>query len=412
MDTADSPPRSRASGRSGPRTKLGCLTCRRRKVRCDQPSPTAQGPVRTPCSNCNRLKLDCSYTPPGTQQRRSRKLAGKSTGNAKNPPAIRQAESPDSSLRGGKDSNDVGIEEDGPGSIPGCNSQCAPSWQQAMFMAPSWLPPSGSDSQHPLDPLSGPDYLIQQPPPGESQIDKTYEGVDDFSGFSIGSESQWQTAFTPGLLSPTGGLLLSSLLPWKDLPPSLDSPAGDKVNQPGSQVHQRSRSSTANQSRRQPTSPSTSSTPKPVGSGSSCTPRRHRPVGIDLAQFDVTERQRSLLHHFNPVSNPIPLIAPIDSQWQSVYSSLLHMACNCPHLINAICSVSELHLSDSGRGTVEQAFAYYQSASNAAEAILGMASTRVEDRMLKQAFATLFLLMRAEASHRVTYSSHLLRFPY
>jgi hypothetical protein len=77
------------------------------------------------------------------------------------------------------------------------------------------------------------------------------------------------------------------------------------------------------------------------------------------------------------------------------------MACNCPYLINAICAVSELHLSDSGRGSVEQAFGYYQSASNAAEAVLGVDSSRTEDRTLKRAFATLFLLMRAEVRYPV-----------
>lgn len=40
-------------GRSGPRRKTGCMTCRRRKVRCDETKPV--------CSHCTRLRLQCVY---------------------------------------------------------------------------------------------------------------------------------------------------------------------------------------------------------------------------------------------------------------------------------------------------------------------------------------------------------------
>lgn len=45
-----------ALGRSGPRSKNGCSTCRLRRVRCDERSPT--------CGHCDRLKLECTYQPP------------------------------------------------------------------------------------------------------------------------------------------------------------------------------------------------------------------------------------------------------------------------------------------------------------------------------------------------------------
>ncbi|KAI9043464.1 Zn(II)2Cys6 transcription factor [Aspergillus affinis] len=48
-----SPPKARGSGRSGPRRRTGCLTCRARKVRCDEAKPN--------CANCVRLHLQCSY---------------------------------------------------------------------------------------------------------------------------------------------------------------------------------------------------------------------------------------------------------------------------------------------------------------------------------------------------------------
>ncbi|PYH75923.1 hypothetical protein BO82DRAFT_10695 [Aspergillus uvarum CBS 121591] len=46
-------PRARGMGRSGPRRRTGCLTCRSRKVRCDEVKPT--------CANCTRLHLQCTY---------------------------------------------------------------------------------------------------------------------------------------------------------------------------------------------------------------------------------------------------------------------------------------------------------------------------------------------------------------
>ncbi|PGH14595.1 hypothetical protein AJ79_02930 [Helicocarpus griseus UAMH5409] len=49
-------------GRSGPRKKTGCLTCRRRKVKCDEEKPV--------CSNCVRLRLSCQYGTSGRRQSR------------------------------------------------------------------------------------------------------------------------------------------------------------------------------------------------------------------------------------------------------------------------------------------------------------------------------------------------------
>ncbi|KAL8805739.1 MAG: hypothetical protein Q9182_001772 [Xanthomendoza sp. 2 TL-2023] len=62
----DSPPTIGAKGSSSasqpnPRS---CVTCRKRKVRCDK---------RHPCSNCNRAAIECVFPGPGRAPRRSRK---------------------------------------------------------------------------------------------------------------------------------------------------------------------------------------------------------------------------------------------------------------------------------------------------------------------------------------------------
>ncbi|KAL2830053.1 hypothetical protein BDW59DRAFT_141682 [Aspergillus cavernicola] len=62
------PPKARGPGRSGPRRRTGCLTCRARKVRCDEAKPT--------CVNCTRLHLQCVYKSviiPGLSTRSSRR---------------------------------------------------------------------------------------------------------------------------------------------------------------------------------------------------------------------------------------------------------------------------------------------------------------------------------------------------
>ncbi|CAK7199699.1 hypothetical protein SEUCBS139899_002382 [Sporothrix eucalyptigena] len=54
-------------GRSGPRSRLGCVTCKQRRVRCDEAHPV--------CGHCRRLQLDCWYQAPGAgKQQRKQQL--------------------------------------------------------------------------------------------------------------------------------------------------------------------------------------------------------------------------------------------------------------------------------------------------------------------------------------------------
>ncbi|KAH6665573.1 fungal-specific transcription factor domain-containing protein [Halenospora varia] len=56
-----SSPGSVSTHRRAPRSKSGCLTCRRRKVRCNEQKPR--------CSHCERLNLECSWRPSPTPSR-------------------------------------------------------------------------------------------------------------------------------------------------------------------------------------------------------------------------------------------------------------------------------------------------------------------------------------------------------
>ncbi|KAH6869546.1 hypothetical protein B0T10DRAFT_501499 [Thelonectria olida] len=55
MNSSAEPIPSRHLGRSGPRSRRGCWTCRGKKVKCDEVRPT--------CRRCMRLDLICDYSP-------------------------------------------------------------------------------------------------------------------------------------------------------------------------------------------------------------------------------------------------------------------------------------------------------------------------------------------------------------
>ena len=60
----DSPPATGTANGSSGLNARSCITCRKRKVKCDK---------RHPCSNCNRAAIECVFPGPGRAPRRSRK---------------------------------------------------------------------------------------------------------------------------------------------------------------------------------------------------------------------------------------------------------------------------------------------------------------------------------------------------
>lgn len=55
IDSPDRADQAQSDGRSGPRSRTGCWTCRAKKVKCDEQRPT--------CKRCVRLKRLCDYAP-------------------------------------------------------------------------------------------------------------------------------------------------------------------------------------------------------------------------------------------------------------------------------------------------------------------------------------------------------------
>ena len=109
------------------------------------------------------------------------------------------------------------------------------------------------------------------------------------------------------------------------------------------------------------------------------------------------ERRRDLLEHFIQSTNPISVILPTHTEWSSACRGLLAMARECLCVSSAICAFSALHLfTTQGDTSLEEAFQCYSISSDEVDSILDDAN--VEDRKLKQAFATIFLLLQVEVS--------------
>lgn len=82
-------------GRSGPRSKTGCQTCKIRRVRCDETRPC--------CGHCSRLKLDCVYMPPRPRQSQRRQTSahvddGGDEGMPEDPEATTASQTPEPTL--------------------------------------------------------------------------------------------------------------------------------------------------------------------------------------------------------------------------------------------------------------------------------------------------------------------------
>ena len=370
-DIVERPPRSRGTGRSATRSTQGCLTCRKRKVRCDQSCGSIE--AKSPCGNCIRLNLDCHYAPPGARRKRPRKARSQF-------------------CPGDERNRDLSLAN------PGSAETRTASHTQQMRTSVLAEPPPYTSSQD-LD------FALEQ----NNSTGHLAEEFGQFANmFTFQNEPDWQSTFPSGMPSPVNNLFVSSLISSRGVSPHPDcfpcSGSNDTISQPTPVAP-------ASQHLIPPTPPPTDNRQQAQMSVSAIPLPEARPAtanrqtstttnkDFDVSTFDITEHQRSLLQKFTPVVNPIPLLVPLDSQWKSAYYSLMSMARNCSCLVNAICAISELHSRSSGQRSIEQALTYYQRASGRAESILNTQGQCVDDQSLKQAFATVFLLMHAEASH-------------
>jgi hypothetical protein len=109
------------------------------------------------------------------------------------------------------------------------------------------------------------------------------------------------------------------------------------------------------------------------------------------------KRRKILIEHFVQSANPVSVILPTHTEWTSACRSLLAMANESVFLLSAICALSALHLyTTKDEDSLDEAFWNYKSSSRSVNAVLD--HPQVNDRQLKQAFATVFLLTHIEVS--------------
>ena len=119
------------------------------------------------------------------------------------------------------------------------------------------------------------------------------------------------------------------------------------------------------------------------------------------AATDDSERRKILIEHFVKSANPISVILPTHSEWTSACRSLLAMANESAFLLSAICALSALHMyATRGEDSSEEALRHYRASSRDVNAVMDLED--VDDRLLKQAFATVFLLTHVEILAQTT----------
>lgn len=377
QDPMETAPRPRALGRSGPRTRNGCLTCRRRKVRCDQ--ATARVQERRHCDNCARLELDCRYADANPRRNKQRPAGRQGTPAHQNVGAAPQEATygRQNAVQHSRGPNQQPDQADNFNSV-----------------APASQMPQENSSGNDIDLL-----------PAEPENLPFFSGYVDWTQppFSFDFTSPWDSIFSV----PVPGSKESYI----ELPPTNASTTGRAPTRGDHQndgIAASALPSGGLEGHRQPqTASHGASTSKSMANAQAGERGHHQAEdpdqmqrmaagSIDLSLFNVTQHQSRLLLHFGSKVNPIPLISPTDSQWRSAYTSLISMACGCSYLINAICAVAELSLVKTGKGSVAQALKFYQAAHARVEPILCSTEHRTNDRSLKQAFAALLLLMHTE----------------
>lgn len=313
-----SPPYSKATGKSGPKRKTGCITCRKRKVRCDESKPI--------CKNCTRLQLGCTYTDGRRNSLRSRS-----------------------------------------GTVPLQDSQSV----QSVVSSKSGIV---MEDEMYLDPLTSLPFDAQAPIQQQQyQAEPRLTEIHCHQTFqpSIETSGGWGPASTPEslLTSPFQDLFFSSIdLRQSEQPISLINKYGfDTIS------HRTGGASSQSQD--------------------------------DTENFEGDVQRDLLLEYFFETANPISIVMPIHTEWKFACKSLLAMAHDSPCLLNAIYALSAANMFiTEDKHTADTALSYYKLASTEVNKIFTEGDF-LDDRKLKQAFATIFLLSHVEVSHRTLHLS-------
>ncbi|KAJ6119600.1 hypothetical protein N7523_003880 [Penicillium sp. IBT 18751x] len=346
-------PKARGPGRSGPRRRTGCLTCRARKVRCDETKPS--------CANCDRLRLRCVYKPPialGSWASSHRSVESPAT------LAHRMAQTaPTPAL--------------GPATAASAVAAASQRSPDLNFFGTVLR----SDNQHRVIPA--PTSSIRRSLGDTESYPAELGGPFDMLGFMGGITSELEQKH----LDLTSGVSAFTTTPSTR---SLSASMATSVTDDG-QITAETRT---------PLSPDgTSSLADGMSIGSTSDAATTRGSWSDPGSISYEEQ---LLQHFLVIDPPAAIFGPVLMEWKYVRSSVLVHARDSSPLLNALYCYSDVHKALLEGKRWRWAPTYYRVASSEMQAcLLG----DVTDSTLVKAFATVFFLMLSELSSSPELSS-------
>ncbi|KAJ5653908.1 hypothetical protein N7490_000911 [Penicillium lividum] len=340
-------PKARGAGRSGPRRRTGCLTCRARKVRCDETKPS--------CSNCDRLRLRCVYKPP-----------------------IALSDSWDSPPQSNHFSS-AHVPQTSPSPAISTVSQSASVSAAAVAASASASHRSPdlnffntvlrSDDRHRTIPaLATP--IRRLPTDSEYQV---LGGPFDMLGFMGGITSEFEQKH----IDLTSGLAAFASSPPQPLPADAGS------------VTEEGQFSGTRPSTLSPGAQSSLADGTSVGSASDAATTRG-----SWSDPGTTSYEEQLLQHFLGSDPPAGLFAPVAMEWKYVRPAVLAYGRDFSPLLNALYCYSDIHKAvTEGGKRWRWAPTYYRVASSEIQTcLLG----EVTEPTLIKIFATIFFLMLSE----------------
>ncbi|KAJ5266285.1 hypothetical protein N7524_007303 [Penicillium chrysogenum] len=325
-------PKARGAGRSGPRRRTGCLTCRARKVRCDEGKPG--------CSNCDRLRLQCLYKPPTAP--------GVGWGSSTRP------------------SNNITASPNNPADIDSSGPSAAVATASRSPDINFFSTVLRADGHHTI---STPTTTLGQLPTDQD----SYLSEFDMLGFMGGVTSdleQKHLDLTTGLsmaftASPALRSLPATLIPGMD-------------------------EGYFSADRRIPFTPDTS--PSLVDRTSIDSADVPTTRG-SLSDAGGTSYEDQLLQHFLTIDPPAALFAPVNIEWKYMRPALLAHARDSSPLLNAVYCYADVHKAMTEGKKWHWAPTFYRLSSSEIQACI---HGEVTESTLIKIFAAVFLLMISE----------------
>ncbi|KAJ5764314.1 hypothetical protein N7533_002995 [Penicillium manginii] len=335
-------PKAQGAGRSGPRRRTGCLTCRARKVRCDEAKPS--------CANCDRLRLRCVFKPP-----------------------IAYRDSLSSSPHRSRNSI-TGLQ--------GISSQGAPTPALGPASAAAAIAAAANVSQRSPDlnffntVLRSDDHHRTVPAMAAPTDTEPYpahlEGPFDMLGFMGGITSELEQKhlnLTSGLEAFTG------------------SPSQAMTDEFAMNGAGESQFGTEQRSSFSPDGSSPLTDGASIGDVSDAATRR------SWSDPGTTSYEDQLLQHFLSIDPPAVIFGPINMEWKYVRPSVLDHSRDFSPLLNAIYCYSDVHKAVTEGKQWRWAPTYFRVASSEIHAsLLG----DVSEATLLKVFAAVFFLMLSE----------------